>query len=344
MHCQPGDICLRDDTVTHRCLTCAKNYRCELQTTNEMLDMANVEPWLGEERTYYQSEQPEADRANPFLEFDPQMCIICTRCVRACDEIRHTGAITLAGRGFETRIAFGAGGAIHESNCDFCGACIDVCPTATLLEKPNKWIAKTEDWVSTTCNCCSVGCTLSVGVRNGKIVMVKPDRLNPVSWDQICVRGRFHYDAIKTRERLTRHLVRQGDALMPASFDDAIAAAGSRLADVVKASGAGSVGFLVAPWATNEEAYLAQKLARERHRHAERRLYRRTGAGGSGCGSGGRLRDARPQLRPVAARRRFDHRRHRGRPGVQPQRRGAAGQGRGRPEQRAAHRREQPLR
>lgn len=263
VHCQPGDICLRDDTVTHRCLTCAKNYRCELQTTNEMLEMANVEPWLGEERTYYQSEQPEADRANPFLEFDPQMCIICTRCVRACDEIRHTGAITLAGRGFETRIAFGAGGAIHESNCDFCGACINVCPTATLLEKPNKWIAKTEDWVSTTCSGCSVGCTLSVGVRNGKIVMVKPDRLNPVSWDQICVQGRFGYDAIKTREHMTRHLVRQGDALMPASFDDAIAAAGSRLADVVKASGAGSVGFLIAPWATNEEAYLAQKLARE---------------------------------------------------------------------------------
>ena len=111
VHCQPGDICLRDDTVTHRCLTCAKNYRCELQTTNEMLQMANYEPWLGEERTYYESEQPEADRANPFLEFDPQMCIICTRCVRACDEIRHTGAITLAGRGFATRIAFGAGGA-----------------------------------------------------------------------------------------------------------------------------------------------------------------------------------------------------------------------------------------
>ncbi|MGE0688395.1 MAG: 2Fe-2S iron-sulfur cluster-binding protein, partial [Dehalococcoidia bacterium] len=137
VHCQPGDICLRDDTVTHRCLTCAKNYRCELQNTNEMLHMASYEPWLGEERTYYESNPPEADRANPFLEFDPQMCIICTRCVRVCDEVRHTGAITLAGRGFTTRIAFGAGGAIHESNCDFCGSCIDACPTATLLEKPN---------------------------------------------------------------------------------------------------------------------------------------------------------------------------------------------------------------
>ncbi len=262
VHCQPGDICLRDDAVTHRCLTCAKNYRCELQTTNEMLEMANYEPWLGEDRTYYESEQPEADRANPFLEFDPQMCIICTRCVRACDEIRHTGAITLAGRGYSTRIAFGAGGAIHDSNCDFCGACIDVCTTATLLEKPNKWIAKTETWVSTTCNSCSVGCTLSMGVRNGKIVMVKPDRLNPVSWDQVCVRGRFHYDALKPRERLTRHLVRDGSALFPTTLDSALESTVNRLAAVIERDGPASVGFLVGPWATNEEAYLAQRLAR----------------------------------------------------------------------------------
>ena len=262
VHCQPGDICLRDDTVTHRCLTCAKNYRCELQTTNEMLEMANYEPWLGEERTYYESEQPEPDRANPFLEFDPQMCIICTQCVRACDEIRHTGAITLAGRGESTRIAFGAGGPVHESACDFCGACIDVCPTATLLEKPNKWIAKTEEWVSTTCNSCSVGCTLSMGVRNGRVVMVKPDPLNPVSWDQICVRGRFHYDAVKPRERLTRHQVRDGDALKPATFEAAIDAAATRLAAVIDAHGPSAVGLLVGPWATNEEAFLAQRLAR----------------------------------------------------------------------------------
>jgi predicted molibdopterin-dependent oxidoreductase YjgC len=259
----PGDICLRDDNVTHRCLTCAKNYRCELQNTNELLEMANYEPWVGEERTWYESEQPEADRANPFLEFDPQMCIICTRCVRACDEIRHTGAVTLAGRGFSTRIAFGSGGAIHDSNCDFCGACIDVCPTATLLEKPNKWIARTETWVSTTCNSCSVGCTLSMGVRNGRVVMVKPDRLNPVSWDQICVRGRFHYDAVKPRERLTRHLARQpGGTAMPSPYEAVLSHAAEELAGVIERHGPASVGVLVGPWATNEEAYLAQKLAR----------------------------------------------------------------------------------
>jgi len=86
--CMPGDICLRDDVVTHRCVTCAKNYRCELQTTNELLDMGfeNVEPWAQEARTYYQTQQPDpGSRRNPFLEFDPQMCILCTRCVRACE-------------------------------------------------------------------------------------------------------------------------------------------------------------------------------------------------------------------------------------------------------------------
>ncbi len=266
--CMPGDICLRDDVVTHRCVTCSKNYRCELQTTNELLDMGfeNVEPWVGEPRTYYQHAVPEPDRANPWLEFDPQMCIICTRCVRACDEIRHTGAITLAGRGFPTRIAFGAGGRVDESNCDFCGACIDVCPTATLMEKPNKWIARTEDWISTTCNSCSVGCTISIGTRDGRAVIVKPDRVNPVSADQVCVRGRFHYDAIPEKKRLQRHYVRRGpagSAQFPAHWGELVEFAASRIKDVVSAHGAAAVGVLGSPFNTNEENYLAQKLARD---------------------------------------------------------------------------------
>ena len=263
--CMPGDVCLRDDVITHRCLTCSKNYRCELQTTNDILDMGedNIEPWEGEDRTYYQAEQPQPDRANPWLEFDPQMCIICTRCVRACDDLRHTGAITLAGRGFTTRIAFGSGGEIHDSDCDFCGACIDVCPTATLMEKPNKWLARTEDWVSTVCNSCSVGCTISVGHRNGKPVIVKPDTLNPFSDDQICVRGRFHYDAIKRDDRLSGHFLRRDGALTPASWDDALDHAAQRLAELREQHGAAAIAFLGSPFATNEENYLLQRLARD---------------------------------------------------------------------------------
>ena len=261
--CKPGDTCLRDNVVTHRCLTCSRNYRCELQTTCEMVGMAGYEPWVGEARSYYQTPPPPADRANPFLEFDPQMCIICTRCVRACDEIRHTGAITLAGRGWDARIEFGAGGPVHESNCDFCGACIDVCPTATLMEKPNKWAAtETEAWVPTACAYCSVGCTISLGVKKGRGVIVRADPANPVSRDQLCVRGRFHYDSVKYDQRLEQPLLRRNGEPAPVAWDEALDTAAGRLAEIAKAHGPGAVGFLGSPLATNEESYLLSKLAR----------------------------------------------------------------------------------
>ncbi len=264
VHCRPGDICLRDDIVTHRCLTCSKNYRCELQTTTELVQMAKFEPWVAESRTYYEMpEQLPADRGNPYVEFDPQMCIICTRCVRACDELRHTNAITLAGRGFTTQIAFGAGGAIHESSCDFCGTCIDVCPVAALMEHPNKWIGQTNVWTETACGACSVGCTIKLGTRSGKGVIVRPDAAgNPVSGTQICVRGRFGYDALKSRDRIQRPTVRQGLVQQPLPWDQAIDAVAGRLAQVRRDHGPSAIAFLGSPLATNEENYLLSKIAR----------------------------------------------------------------------------------
>ncbi|MBI2766338.1 MAG: (2Fe-2S)-binding protein [Chloroflexi bacterium] len=259
-HCHPGDICLRDDVVTHRCLTCSKNYRCELQATCEMVGMSGYEPWVGESRSFYQTPQPPADRANPFMEFDPQMCIICTRCQRACEEKRHTGAITLGGRGWDTQIAFGAGGAIHESNCDFSGACIDVCPTAALMEHPNKWVAKPETWTTTTCDSCAIGCSIKIGSKDGRGVIVRPGTGNPVSGDQICVRGRYHYDSLKPRERLSRHLLRRGAIHVPATSTDAIAEAARMLQE---AATRGKVGVLVGGTVTNEEAWLANRIAAE---------------------------------------------------------------------------------
>ena len=262
-HCHPGDICLRDGVVTHRCLTCPKNYRCELQATCEVVGMSLYEPWEGEARSFYAVEEhPPADQGNPFLEFDPKMCIICTRCVRACDEIRHTTAITLAGRGFGTRIAFGAGGPIDQSSCDFCGACIDVCPTATLLEHPHKWVAKPERWVPTVCSYCSVGCTINLGVKDGRGVMVRPNRTNPVSNDQICVRGRFHYDALRKRDYLARPLLRRGDVMAPVPWDEALTAASVQLGAIAREHGPDSIGFLGGPLCSNEELYLLQRLAR----------------------------------------------------------------------------------
>ena len=263
VHCMPGDICLRDDVVTHRCLTCSKNYRCELQTSCEVIDQGDFEePWVGEARSYYETPPPEPDRGNPFLEFDPQMCIICTRCVRACADLRHTGAISLSGKGHTTMIAFGLGGQVHESDCDFCGACIDVCPTATLMEKPNKWAGLAQDWTNSVCNSCAVGCTISYGVADGKPVIVKPDRLNPISRDQICVRGRFGYVAVSDRERLTRSLARAGERLVPVTFDEALGRAVEAIGGVTRAHGAGAVAVLGSPQGSNEEAYLLAEVAR----------------------------------------------------------------------------------
>ena len=264
VHCMPGDICLRDDIVTHRCLTCSKNYRCELQTSCEIVDMGDFdEPWVGESRSYYETPPPEPDRGNPYLEFDPQMCIICTRCVRACDELRHTGAVTLSGKGHTTQIAFGTGTQIHESDCNFCGSCIDVCPTATLMEKPNKWKGLAEDWTNSACNGCSVGCTITYGLSNEKPVIVKPDRINPVSRDQICVKARFGYTDVSDRDRLTRSLVREQNKLIPSSPDKALNQAATSLKEIQEKYGPESIAVLGSPLNTTEESYLLQKLASE---------------------------------------------------------------------------------
>ena len=263
-HCRTGEICLRDNEVTHRCVTCSKNYRCELQTTCDAADIgrANVEPYLDEARTFYRHAQPEPDRGNPFFEFDPQMCIICTRCVRACDDLRHTTAITLAGRGFTTRIAFGAGGAIDESNCDFCGSCVDVCPTATLMEAPNKWVARPDKWVTTTCTECSMGCTIQMGVRDGRGVQVRPGNGNDVSRDQICVRGRFGYDQTRDKDRLRAARIGRGEDAFEQDGDAVVEHAAAALRAIIERDGPGAVGILGSGQSTNEELVLLRELAR----------------------------------------------------------------------------------
>ena len=263
-HCRTGEICLRDNEVTHRCVTCSKNYRCELQTTCDTADVgrANVEPYIDEARTFYRFDQAEPDRANPFFEFDPQMCIICTRCVRACDDLRHTTAITLAGRGFTTRIAFGAGGQIDESNCDFCGACVDVCPTATLMEAPNKWVARPDKWVTTTCTECSMGCTIQLGVRDGRGVQVRPGNGNDVSRSQICVRGRFGYDQTRDKDRLRGATIGRGEDAFEQDGVAVAADAAAKLAAILASDGPAAVGILGSGQSTVEELLALRTLAR----------------------------------------------------------------------------------
>jgi predicted molibdopterin-dependent oxidoreductase YjgC len=133
------------------------------------------------------------------------------------------------------------------------------------MESPNKWVGRTEDWTTTTCNSCSVGCTISIGTRGGRGVIVKPDRMNPVNADQICVRGRFHYDAVADRDRLSKHYVRRGPGApqMPAHYGELVAWSADQLKTIIAQHGAASVAVLGSPFSTNEENFLAQKLARD---------------------------------------------------------------------------------
>lgn len=260
--CGPGELCQRDDFVTHRCLTCAKNKRCELLSTSEFTDTRGLDPFVIEDTSWYAvKEWPPVVQDNPFLEWDNKMCILCARCIRACDEIRCTTAIGLAQRATGASIVFGRGGTIPQSTCDFCGACIDACPTATLMERPHKWAWLAEKWTATTCSYCSVGCRLNVGSQEGKITIVKPLVSSPVSGDQICVRGRFHYSLIPPEARLTTPLIRRDGILKAASWEEALEAAAGGLAEAARQNG-DDIGCLVSSRCTNEEGYLLQKLAR----------------------------------------------------------------------------------
>tara|TARA_Y100000817_G_scaffold174282_1_gene136150 strand:- start:1127 stop:3022 length:1896 start_codon:yes stop_codon:yes gene_type:complete len=163
-------------------------------------------------------------------------------------------------------IAFGTGTQIHESDCDFCGACIDVCPTATLMEKPNKWNGRADDWTSAVCNSCSVGCTLTygtsdqVGSENGPVI-VRPERINPFSRDQICVRGRFGYDAIDSSKRLEKSMVRTEGHLLPVGDSEAIATAVTQIQDSLSQHGPDSIAMLGSPLTTTEEAMCFSNIA-----------------------------------------------------------------------------------
>ena len=189
------------------------------------------------------------------------MCILCTRCERACDDLRHTTAITLAGRGFTTRIAFGSGGTIDESNCDFCGTCIDVCPTATLMESPNKWISRPDAWVNTTCTECALGCTIQIGTKNGRGVQVRPSPGNDVSRDQICVRGRFGYDQVRDKDRLSTGRLGRGEDAIDADTETVLADAAAKLQAIIAAHGPKAVGLLGSGQASNEDNYMVRTLA-----------------------------------------------------------------------------------
>ncbi len=242
------------------CLTCAANGDCELQ------DMAGA-VGLREVR-YGQAGAGHldlpCDESNPYFTFDPSKCIVCSRCVRACDEVQGTLALTVEGRGFSSQIAASQSEPFFESECVSCGACVQACPTAALTEKTVITHGQPERSVITTCAYCGVGCTFRAELRGEDVVRMVPEKSGSANHGHSCVKGRFAWGYATHRDRVLSPMIRQSIDLpwREVSWEVAIAHAAREIKRIQANYGVGSVGGITSSRCTNEETYLVQKLVR----------------------------------------------------------------------------------
>ncbi len=205
------------------------------------------------------------DDVNPYIAFDPELCILCARCTRYCDEVEAVNAITLAFRGSETTISTAGERGLLDTTCELCGGCIDTCPTGALIEKKAPVLMPADtDKVRSTCNFCGVGCQLDLHVLGDRVVKVtSPPPGETMNDGNLCVKGRFAYDFIHHQDRLTEPLIRGEDGVLhPATWEEALQAAANGLKRVSEKHGADSLGFVSSSRCTGEENYLMQKLSR----------------------------------------------------------------------------------
>jgi len=241
------------------CLTCATNGDCELQ------DMAGA-VGLREVRYGYEGEnhlKAEKDESNPYFTFDPSKCIVCSRCVRACEETQGTFALTISGRGFESKVAAGVTDFMN-SECVSCGACVQACPTATLIEKTVIDYGVPEHSVTTTCAYCGVGCSFDAEMKGEEVVRMVPNKNGGANHGHSCVKGRFAWGYASHKDRITTPMIRKSihDEWQQVSWDEAFSYAASEITRIQAKYGKASVGGITSSRCTNEEVYVVQKLVR----------------------------------------------------------------------------------
>jgi formate dehydrogenase major subunit len=202
------------------------------------------------------------DDSHPYLYADMSRCIDCYRCVRICNELQGQFVWMVLNRGDRTRIVPDSGTTLRESSCVSCGACVDTCPTNALEDKTLRSLGLPTDWTRTTCPYCGVGCEMEVGTREGGIVTVRPSLDAPVSKGHLCAKGRYAFGFLRAPDRVTAPMIREGERWREVSWSEAIGFVAGRLRGILERHGPRSVGVLGSARATNEENYVAQKLAR----------------------------------------------------------------------------------
>ncbi len=241
------------------CLTCAANGDCELQTQAGAVGLREVRYGYAGENHF----DCEKDETNPYFTYDPAKCIVCNRCVRACEEVQGTFALTIEGRGFESRVSPG-GTDFLASDCVSCGACVQACPTATLTEKSVIEHGQPEHSKVTTCAYCGVGCSFKAEMQGERLVRMVPYKDGKANEGHSCVKGRFAYGYATHDDRITKPMIRAKitDPWQEVSWEEAINHAASEFKRLQTTYGREAIGAITSSRCTNEEVFVVQKLVR----------------------------------------------------------------------------------
>jgi formate dehydrogenase major subunit len=242
------------------CATCSGNGNCELHDMAEVVGLTTTR--YGREGANHLDAAP--DTSNPYFVFDPTKCIVCSRCVRACDEIQGTLALTISGRGFDSRVVASDDEPFMDSECVSCGACVAACPTDSLIEKSIAEIGQPEHSVITTCAYCGVGCSLKAEMKGEQVVRMVPDKDGHANHGHACVKGRFAWAYATHADRILSPMIRASihEPWREASWDEAIGHAAREFRRIQDQYGRDSIGGITSSRCTNEETWLVQKLVR----------------------------------------------------------------------------------
>ena len=237
------------------CIVCDKGNRCQLRKVASDMGIGLIE--------FQRIPQfATVEEVNPFIERDLTKCILCAKCIRACEELVVEGALDYINRGFISKPATLNDLPLEKSECTFCGTCVALCPTGALTEKEKTYRGATTTTVRTVCPFCGCGCDVCLDVKDGHLTRVRPDGDSLLTHGTLCVKGSYGYDFVHSPERLTSPMVKENGDFKAVSWEEALGRVTDQFKRIKETYGASSLAVLGSSKCTNEENYLLQKFAR----------------------------------------------------------------------------------